>query len=105
MDKKTNAGSGTPSWDRSMHIYTAPGEKVIFLDKGGSRYDEENARKHLVKGNEYTVERLEVDKWRSAVFLKEFPFTSFNSVMFSNVSSDPATVDGKDYNTWHCPFS
>jgi|GEM_PF-3177675 len=87
--------------DGRMHLYTAPGEKVVFLDDGGTQHDRDVAQKYLAEGDEYTVEKLSVDRWNSQLYLKEFPGVSFNTVMFANVNDNPVTVAVEEYNTCH----
>jgi len=68
-----------------MNIYAQAGSKVIFTNpEDGYTYDQEHAKKYLVKGEVYTVANTEVGSWRTDVYLEEFPDTSFNSVHFSD---------------------
>lgn len=73
-----------------MDLDTKPGEKILF-DKphSGYEYDTEHAKKHLVIGDTYTVERVEVADSSSEVFFKEVPDVGFNTVHFQNVHETP----------------
>lgn len=72
----------------SMNIHTEPGERVIVTRQGlenGFDYDRKLAKRHLIEGMEYTVEKTKFGEYRTSVFLKEIPRMSFNSVHFENV--------------------
>lgn len=69
----------------TMDIYTAPGEKVVFLGKNGYDHQPEEAKKYLEVGKEYTVEGIDVGSSSSRVYLTEFPEKGFNTVMFRNI--------------------
>ena len=80
-----------------MNIYALEGHKVRVSNlSGGYEYHQKVANQHLKVGNEYTVERTEVDSWHTDVFLKEIPNVAFNSVFFENVEEQ-----GKDLNEKH----
>ena len=76
-----------------MSLDTKPGDKVLF-DKPnqGHERDTQRALKHLVVGDEYTVERLDVAEWSSEVFFKEVPGVGFNTVHFQNVQEAPVAA-------------
>ncbi len=75
----------------AMSVETKVGEKVLF-DKPnqGYEHDTKRALKHLVVGNEYTIDWLKVAEWSSEVFFKEVPGVGFNTVHFKNVEPQPA---------------
>lgn len=68
-----------------MNIYAKYGDKVVF-DKPtcGYPFDQENAKKHLTIGAEYTVNFTVVHSSRTEVYLIGFPGIHFNSVLFSD---------------------
>ena len=70
----------------TMSLETKSGDKGLF-DKPNQGYDHdtERALKHLVVGDQYTVERLEVAESSSEVFFEEVPGVGFNTVHFKNV--------------------
>ena len=69
----------------SLDIYTRPGNQVVYTDENGYDYQREIAReKGLVKGEVYTLARIEIGSCSSRVFLREFE-SDFNSVMFCSV--------------------
>jgi hypothetical protein len=82
-------------YQEPMNIWSAEGEKVTFLGKNGHDWEQVDAKKYLVAGQEYTVDWVEVGGWTSYVQLKEFPDETFNSVMFANVSDNPKEVENK----------
>lgn len=66
-----------------MDDHSAPGTKIVFAHPGnGYAHDQETAREHLEVGEVYTVERTEVGRWHTDVFIKEVPGVAFNSPMF-----------------------
>jgi len=67
-----------------LNIYSRAGDKLIYLDKNGYKGEQEEAIKLLKKGEIYTVDHVDIFKYSSTVFLKEFPGTGFNMVMFRN---------------------
>ena len=68
-----------------MKIDAKENTKVIYTGKGGYNYHKEDANKHLIKGNVYTVLRTEIGGFYTDVYLKEFPTQNFNSVMFQDI--------------------
>ncbi|MEX0917753.1 MAG: hypothetical protein WDZ93_01200 [Candidatus Paceibacterota bacterium] len=70
----------------SMSLKTNTGDKVLF-DKPNQGYEHDSALAlaHLVVGQQYTVERIEVAEWSSRVFFTEVPRVGFNTVHFQNV--------------------
>jgi hypothetical protein len=66
------------------NIYSRAGSKLIYLDKNGYDEDREEANKFLKKGELYTVDHVDIFKYSSTVYLKEFPEMGFNMVMFRN---------------------
>lgn len=66
-----------------MNIYAKSGTTVVYSDAiSGYDYDQETARKHLVFGQEYTVDYTDVRSCHTNVYLQEVPGVSFNSVIF-----------------------
>lgn len=61
------------------------GRKVKFLNKNGSTYDTEDARKHMKPGQILTVKEIYVGRVSSEVEFVEIPNKKFNTVMFSDV--------------------
>ncbi|MEI7620003.1 MAG: hypothetical protein WCJ57_00340 [Candidatus Falkowbacteria bacterium] len=63
------------------------GEKVkvtaISAENGYSN-DQENVKKYLKIGDEYTVTEVNVKSWMTEVYLQEVPGIKFNSVNFVN---------------------
>lgn len=68
-----------------MNIYGEEGNKVIYTGTGGYPMHKEIANKHLVVGNTYIVEGIEVGGWHTDVYLRGFGSVRFNSVMFEDV--------------------
>jgi hypothetical protein len=68
-----------------MNIRAKKGTKVVFAyPDAGYPFDQEFAKKHLVAGETYTVEKTVIRSCETDVFLKEFPDMSFNSVLFTD---------------------
>lgn len=68
-----------------MHIYAQKGHKVICATfDAGYPSQRAHAEKHLVVGQEYTVDHTVVHNWHTDVFLEELPDLHFNSVFFDN---------------------
>lgn len=74
----------------SMSLETKPGDRVRFDAEGGTDHDRMEGNQRLQKGAVYTVTHLDVENWRSWVYLKECPGVGFNTVMFENVVEQPA---------------
>ena len=56
-----------------------------FTGEGGWPVENKKARELLTVGEVYTVARLEVGRWSSALYLVDFPDEQFNAVMFDGV--------------------
>ena len=70
-----------------MDIYATEGHKVIATDlDNGYPHHAELAKKHLTKGEIYTVDYTEVENWHTDVYLKEFPDIAFNVVHFEDAT-------------------
>lgn len=67
-----------------IDIYSPSGTKVKFNDCHGHDWEREEARKILNTTDIYTIEYIDVGDWSSNLYLKEFPNTLFNSVLFSS---------------------
>ena len=68
-----------------MDIYSTQGTKVIFSNPiWGYESDQEIAKKNLKIGSEYTIEKTNIWSSHTLVYLKEFPWIEFNSVMFTD---------------------
>jgi hypothetical protein len=73
----------SPWVDRDgIDIYSGPGTPVVFHGEGGTKIDNERARKFLTVGSTYTVERTVVHAWSTDVFLREVPGERFGSSLF-----------------------
>ena len=70
---------------QTMSLYCAPGTKVRYMDKNGYEGCKAHARLHLVPGQIYTVNTVSIHSSSSSVTLEEFPYESFNTVMFMKV--------------------
>ena len=69
-----------------MDIHAEPGTKVIFSNPdAGYEKHQELAKRYLRVMVKYTVERTEVGRWHTNVYLEEVPGVAFNSVMFDDV--------------------
>lgn len=69
-----------------MNIHTEPGAKIRYAyTSTGFLSDQEGAKKHLKRGQVYTVAQIDVHSSISYVELREIPGITFNTVMFSNV--------------------
>ncbi|MCH6198612.1 hypothetical protein MMU07_03405 [Aquiflexum sp. LQ15W] len=68
-----------------MDIYTPPGQKVRYINRHGHDSEREFANLHLQEGAVYTLLRSKLFKFRTEIYLEEFPEMPFNSVMFENV--------------------
>jgi hypothetical protein len=68
-----------------MDIYAPTGYRVTVTERtinSGYDGDARQANKYLKVGEIYTIEKTEVDKWTTDVWLKEIPGQIFNSVHF-----------------------
>lgn len=71
-----------------MNIYSPKGTKVIFcFPNSGYEYQQQDAQKHLVIGNIYTVSRTEVYPSSTNVYFEETGDIAFNSVFFGDLDS------------------
>lgn len=69
-----------------MNIFSIKGHKVKCVNHdSGYDYEQKTARKHLVIGQEYTIEKTNVEGWYTNVYLQEFPDIIFNSTFFEDV--------------------
>ncbi|MEC0237734.1 hypothetical protein P4H71_25795 [Paenibacillus kribbensis] len=83
----------------SMNIFKAKkGNKVRYMDRGGYDKEREWDSKHLVKGQAYTIDRVEIHQSSTTVYLDEVPGRGFNSVCFNDVFEE---VNGIDYGRIH----
>ncbi|MEB4780810.1 hypothetical protein P5G60_03345 [Paenibacillus jamilae] len=83
----------------SMNILKAKkGCKVRYMNRGGYDKDREWANKHLVKGQAYTIDQVEIHQSSTTVYLAEVPGHGFNSVCFDDVFEEK---DGIDYGRIH----
>jgi hypothetical protein len=68
-----------------MNTYAKKGEKITVTEKtikSGHISDQRKASEFLKVGKWYTVERTDVGKWSTVVFIQEVPGVGFNSVHF-----------------------
>lgn len=66
-------------------MYAPVGTKVTYLDENGYDYDRRYAIDcGLIKGQQYTLESVDVGSWSSTVYVEEFPDKGFNTVMFES---------------------
>ena len=73
----------------AMAINAKPGTAVRYMGpRGGSDVDKSTAERWLVKGRVYTVERTDIDRWSTAVWLRSFYDHSFNVVFFDEVEPE-----------------
>lgn len=71
---------------KTMNIAAQKGDKVIYsFPNNGYISDQSICAKHLILGNEYTIEKIDIDGFSTDVYLKELPNICFNSVMFRDV--------------------
>jgi hypothetical protein len=81
-----------------MNIWALEGFKVTVTQesaRNGYNYDREKIKKYCKIGGIYTVNYTSVGECNTAVFLKEFPKISFNSVNFEDVRSQSKAEDKK----------
>jgi hypothetical protein len=70
----------------SMNIHAKKGDKVTYNGINGSEEDKVFASsRHLMQGEEYTVEKMYLSEFNTGVNLLEDPLCVFNSVMFDDV--------------------
>lgn len=73
-----------------MNIFALKGHKVKCSNLSkGYPHQQQVAKNHLNIGQEYTIEKTEVDAWSTNVWLQEFPTVKFNSVFFEDVYKQP----------------
>lgn len=78
-----------PSERKYMNMYSPPGTRVRFMNKGGYEIQPRLAIKAgLIEEEVYTVAYVDVGGWTSYVYLKEFPNEGFNTAMFDQVEED-----------------
>lgn len=70
--------------EATMDIYTKAGSKIIFTGENGHDWEQEEARKILTIGSEYTLASSIVYPFSTSVTIEEFPDAIFNSVLFKN---------------------
>ena len=78
-----------------MNIYAKKGEKITVTEntiKSGHISDQRKASEFLEVGKWYTVERTDVGKWSTEVFIQEVPGLGFNSVHFVQESELNGTL-------------
>lgn len=81
-----------------MNIFAIKGHKVKCVTlNAGYDYHKEIAEKHLEVGEEYIIERTDVDSYHTDVYLKEIPGVKFNSVFFSDISPQSKEDDKKHH--------
>lgn len=74
-----------PMQNRTMSLDTKLDSKVIYMDCNGIEHDRLFYKSTgLIPEGEYTVDRLEIGRTCSYVWLKEFPGIKFNTVCFYN---------------------
>lgn len=84
-----------------MNVYTAPNCTIKYEAINGYPIELEYANKYLTKGVVYTVQKCEVGRSSSVVYLNEIPDKSFNTVHFTNVG-EVKLANPKDYDTYIC---
>ena len=73
----------------SDFLFAPAGTKATYLDRNGYTSDPVDARKRgLVKGEQYTIEHIEVHDSHSYVYFEELP-GGFNTVMFEATYDEP----------------
>ncbi|MEL7251773.1 MAG: hypothetical protein AAFO03_25350 [Bacteroidota bacterium] len=81
-----------------MNVFALKGHKIIVTIKGlksGYELDKSKAQKYLQIGQEYTVEKTDVSRSSSRVWLKEIPDEIFNTVHFEDVRHQDIAEDRK----------
>lgn len=75
-----------------MSLLSEPGEKIVFsFPNNGYEGDRNQAKRCLVEGQTYTIQRIEMHGSHTDVYLKELPDEEgFNSVLFSNAPKSSA---------------
>lgn len=80
----------------SMNIYSQKGARVLFnRPNSGYMSDSEHAKRHLVVGKIYTVEKTDVHDSYTLVYLIELPNVAFNSVHFEDVKLEKVKETAK----------
>ncbi len=70
-----------------MNIHAQTGDKVICSTfDAGYPLEQEHAKKHLVIGQQYTVDYTVIHDWSTDVYLQELPEIRFNSVFFEDIA-------------------
>ena len=71
----------------SMNIEANEGEQVVFTAQGGYEIEKVFAcSAGLILNQTYTVQAVAVSSFSSKVYLKEFPYTAFNTCLFEDVN-------------------
>lgn len=84
-----------------MNIYALKGHKVKCKTlSAGYNYDKEIAQKYLEVGEEYTIEKTEVDNTYTDVCLQEYPNVKFNSVFFEDTVEQPKELNKQHPDYW-----
>jgi hypothetical protein len=72
----------------NMNIYA-----VYSKPFNGTKSDQQVAQKNLELNGVYAVENIEVDYFKSRVFIEGFPRETFNSVLFDFIDGYGQSVD------------
>ena len=86
-----------------MNIYALEGHKVKVTEdtmNNGNNCDKNKIKKLCELNKEYTINFTNVGSWSTAVYLKEFPGESFNSVNFEDVI-EQSEEDDKLHDDWN----
>jgi predicted RNase H-like nuclease (RuvC/YqgF family) len=76
-----------------MNLYSSSGQKVRYsLPFNGWDNDQLMARKELVLGEIYTIQKIEVGEYQSRVYLVEKPGKAFNTVLFESIIHDESEL-------------
>jgi hypothetical protein len=83
-----------------MNIYALEGHKVKYSTfNAGYIGEREIVKKHLILGDEYTIEDTYVHNSYTDVFLKEIPNVRFNSVFFEDID-EQSDKDNMKHPDW-----
>jgi hypothetical protein len=72
-------------WKNSLDIFNIhPGDKVAVIAKDGEVWngydsDKRHVEKHLKIGIVYTISRINIQDWKTDIYLEEVPEIPFNS--------------------------
>ena len=81
-----------------MNIYALRGHGVVVTEETaqhGHEFQMDLVKKHLKIGKVYSVEKTIVNLSRSTVYLKGFPYISFNTVNFVDAQAQSSEDDMK----------